>query len=288
MMPDDPLEILCAKIAAELNEQEGWRLPLTGVHQLVEGVLPHVRHVCEHPRREHPIQGEAVDPDRWAHIRRIIRNYYREGPMVEEMLTPGSADGERLWGEWRAYIWRIARYHKTLPPEKADDLVQTAFFQMRRALSNFRFESSLKTYYWNVFSNCYKQWLRDHRAAVEVELNTTDEEGDEDAAGLKLPAPGPGPVEEILQREMQELITRRISAIVGSRDYTVLSLYYLERDYIDPQTQEKKKWTDKAIGARLGGVPLNTVTAWRLNALRRVRQHPGMAERLRELLDTEV
>jgi RNA polymerase sigma factor (sigma-70 family) len=287
-MANDPLEDLCAEIAGVLNEQEGWHLPPAGIHELIDAVLPYVRHWCERAGCAPGIQDAALDPRCRARIEGIIRNYYRDGPMVEEMLTPGSADGERLWGEWRAYVLRIALYRKKLSPEKADDLVQTTFFQMKRALGNFRFESGLKTYYWNVFGNCYRQWLRDNQAPPEVELDTTDEEADEDAAGLKLPAPGPGPDEEVLRGEMQELITREIAAIVGSRDYTILSLYYLERDYVDPQTREKKKWTDKAIGIRLGGVPLNTITAWRHDALRRVRQYPGMSERLRELLDTEA
>jgi hypothetical protein len=61
----------------------------------------------------------------------------------------------------------------------------------------------------------------------------------------------------------------------------------VEETYIDEQTGETKKWTDEAIGERLGK-PTNTVTSKRRRALQRLKNHPRLKRVFENLVDLDI
>lgn len=271
-MASQSLKDRCLQIVQDLAREEGWQLPPQGIEALVEAILPFVQ--------------PASDPtDR--KIRSIARNYRLDGPMVQEMLTQGSPDGERLWAEWRQYFVNVARA-KGMYPGQAEDLVQDVYFQTSKALGTFRFECRLKTFRYSVFSHCYKQWVRDKKLRDDKEQLLIEGEGDngvplEPAIPNRSPLPEDVVVEQMQNAALRRLVEGKIQEILKSEDFQILYLYYVEETYIDEETGEKKKWTDKAIGQRLG-MPRNTVTSKRHRALQRLEDIPKLRSALKELV----
>lgn len=220
----------------------------------------------------------------------IAINYYYDGPMVQEMLTPGSSDGEMLWQEWRTYMLHLALV-KQLNTEQAEDLVQEIYIRTTSALKNFRFASRLKTYFHGIFINCYRRWIRDIKGVErhEMLLPTGDDSGeDEEKKSVAIPDRRPLPetstVQELQDTHIQHFVEQEIRKIVDSNTYQILYYYYWEQTFIDPVTCKQKKWTDEAIGKSLG-LSLNTVTSKRRRALERFSNHPPLQAIWVELLD---
>ncbi len=279
-MASQALEDRCHQIVQDLAREEGWQLPPAGIEALAAAILPFVQ--------------RASAPD-VCMIRRIVWNYYREGPMVQQMLTKGSADGERLWGEWRNYFARVAR-GRGIPDESVQDVAQDTWMQGSRALRAFRFESQLKSFLSRVCINCCHQWFRAKVPMELIEVPPEREGADEEIQESDIPDKSSSPEALVLKQEqnaeIKKLVEKEIGKIVKSEDFQILCWYYGERTYVDEKTRENKKWTDTAIGKRLG-MSLSAVTARRWRArqhiLEYIRDHPGLGEKIRELLglDTE-
>ena len=272
-MASQSLKDRCLQAAQDLSHEKEWQLPPEGIEALVEAILPFARH--------------ASGSDDWM-IRKIALNYYLDGPTVQQMRTQESADGGRLWEEWRNYFVTVAR-RKGVSPEDADDLVHDVYVQANKALHTFRFESRLKTFFYSIFGNCYKQWLRDEIERRRKREISIEEGKSTNGESLKLllpdksPLPEDAAVRQTQNTEIRRRIEEEIRKILKSEDFQILQWYYVEETYIDEETGKKKKWTDKAIGERLGR-PLNTVTARRHRALKRLKNNPRLREAFRELL----
>jgi len=279
-MASQSLKDRCLQAAQDLSHEKEWQLPPEGIEALVEAILPFARH--------------ASGSDDWM-IRKIALNYYLDGPTVQQMRTQESADGGRLWEEWRNHFVIVAR-RKGVSPEDADDLVHDVYVQANKALHTFRFESRLKTFFYSIFGNCYKQWLRDEIERRRKREISIEEGKSTNGESLKLLLPDKSPLpEDAASRQIQSaeirLIEKEIRKILKSEDFQILHWYYVEETYIDEETGEKKKWTDKAIGERLA-MPRNTVTSRRRRALQRileyVRDHPRLGEIIRESLGLDA
>lgn len=277
-MASQSLKDRCLQIVQDLAREEEWQLSPQGIEALVEAILSFVQHVSDPADRR---------------IRSIAHNYYLDGPMVQEMLTQGSPEGERLWAEWRQYFVNVART-KGMYPEQAEDLVQDLYFQTSKALNTFRFECRLKTFVYSVFSRCYKQWVRDKKLRDDKEQLLIEGEGGngvplEPATPGQFPSPEEAVIEQMQHAELRQLVEEELERILKSEDVQILRLYYMEETYIDEETGAKAKWTHQAIGERFG-MPTGTVSSRIWWARKRIRNHPRLERRFRQLqsLDTEA
>jgi RNA polymerase sigma factor (sigma-70 family) len=269
------LEMLCRQAVMEVAQQERWRLSPAGHDALAAAILPFVT--------------QAPDVDlRMA--QRIALNYYLDGPMVQQMAERRTVDGDRLWREWRVYILSLAR-SKGLAEEEAEELAQEVYVQTARALQTFRFGSRLKTYFFGIFLNCYRRWVRTAVTETQREQPLEDDHDDEDGGnGPQFVDPGATPEQEALAGDhhsrLRELVRQEVQKIIHSEDFQILYWYYVEKSYVDAATNDSVKWTDKVIGERLG-MPLNTVTSRRIRALQRLQRNAHLRALFAEALAGE-
>ena len=263
-MTQDSLYEQCLQAVHSLAQQWGWQLSTDGVVALAEAILPYV------------VNEPEIDTNI---LQTIAINYYHDGPMVQGMLDPNSAQGEQLWGEWRSYMLKVAR-SKGLIEDEAVDLVQALYVQVQRALPRFEYRSRLKTYFYKIFNNHYIRWLQKQERIQE--LPTADR--DEYITKTEVIA---APDQEVIQNELRRLVREEVQKMISSENYHILYLYYVEQTYLDSETNTVHKWTDKAIGEALD-LPLNTITTRRTRSLRHLRQHPHLAKLFQEMLGTTV
>lgn len=253
----------CLQVIQDLASEEKWQLSNEGIGALADAILPFV-------------QKSSGPDDR--KIQRIALNYYRDGPMVQQMLARGSPDGEQLWETWRARFLSWAR-SRGVPADDAQDLAQDVAVQAGKALNNFRFECGLGTYLKQVFLNVHKYQLRKLSQRERREVLAEGESAAAEVPEQAIQGDHPSPETVVVAQEeiaaMRKLIEEEVRRIIRSEDFRILYWYYVEEMYIDEVTGAKKRWTDEAIGERLG-MPRNTVTARRHRALRRLRNNPRL------------
>jgi len=275
---------LCLQCVGELAAGEGWGLPPEGIRKLVEEVLPYVEKLAS-PTAED--------------IRRVVRHYRRDGPMVQAMLSPGSTEGERLWQEWRTYFLRLAA-SKGIFGEDAEDLAQTACERALHSLTEFHFCCSLRTWLVTTFVNCLVSWVRrkeahkrggkgyqpegrETPAPARVRLVSLEQERGKELLLERLPEASPSPEEVHEQAELAYLLERELTGLLRSEEATILRLYYIERYYVNGGRGERKRWTDEAIG-RVLGLSRSAVTARRRRALARLKANPAIRALALEIL----
>ncbi len=134
-MERQALHELCHQVVQALVHEQGWSLTPSGLQDLVEAIFPFAQHL--------------PDPTLQA-LRIIVLNYKLDGLMVQQMLMPQSALGNKSWAEWRTHFLKIASV-KELAAEDAEDLVQTVYSEALKALLTFRFQSRLNTYLVAIF-----------------------------------------------------------------------------------------------------------------------------------------
>jgi RNA polymerase sigma factor (sigma-70 family) len=258
----------------ELASSEGWPLSPADIERLANDVLPYVQQLKEATPKA---------------IQQIAHHYRQDGPMVRAMLREGSADGERLWRQWRAFFLRLAA-QKGVFGKDAEDLAQIACERALRGLARFGFRSSLKTWMSSLFVNCYLSWIR-HKKALkrqvtrQVSLEAETEKGQPIAELIH--GSGPSLEERQERRELRGLLDAEIDRLLKSDDVTILRLYYVERQYVDERTGEPRKWTDEAIGRKLD-LPRNTITSKRRRALERLRQNRAIRDLAYEILGITI
>lgn len=249
----------CLRCVGELASSEGWPLSPADIERLANDILPYVQQLKEATPKA---------------IQQIAHHYRQDGPMVQAMLRQESADGERLWRQWRSFFLRLAA-QKGVFGKDAEDLVQVACERSVRGLAGFGFQSSLKTWMSSLFVNCYLSWLREKKALKrqarrQVSIEAETERGQ--PIDELIPMEGPSLEERQEKKDLGELLDAEIERMLKSDDVTILYLYYVERQYVDERTGELRKWTDEEIGRRLN-LPRNTVTSKRKRALERLRQN---------------
>jgi len=272
-MVSQTLKNRCLQVVQDLAREKGWQLPPEGIEALVEAILPFIQEFSAPSARK---------------IQKIALNYYQDGPMVQQMLTQGSRDGELRWGEWRSYFVSQARWARSrgVRPEDVEDLAHEAFIQAHRALRTFKFESQLKTFFYSIFINRYKQWIRDTKRIQDKEQPPIEGEGDNgEILELAIPDQSPLPEDVVIEQEQnaetRELVEKEIEGIVGSVNFQIFYLSYVEETYVDKETGEKGKWTYEAIGERLG-LTANAVGTRKSRVLKDLREnHPRLAEKFR-------
>ena len=263
-MTHNSLHDQCLQAVHDLVQQHSWPLSMEGMVALVEAILPLIADLTECDA--HTIQT-------------LADNYYHDGPMVQQMCDHNSSQHERLWGEWRTYMVKVAR-SKGMTDEEAVGLVQTLYIETQSALLRFSYRCRLSTYFYGIFNNHFARWVQ-RRKRVRDKEGVELEENRE--AGPVVDAPD----DAIIQDELRRLVREEVQKMLSGEVYQILYLYYVEQTYLDPETNIVHKWTDKAIGAALD-LPLNTVTTKRTRALRHLRQHPKLAQLFQDMIGTTV
>lgn len=262
-MSNPILQDRCLSIAQELANQEGWPLPKKGINLLVEAILPFVQQTSNW----------AEDDER---IRTIARYYYQDGP--------------RLWEEWRMSFIRWARL-KGISESEIEDFVQSAYLRMQSALRGFKFQSALNTYFYSVFMNLVREKKsRDTRFPSPKSSFSPSKEIDDILASQ--PADTLAPEELALDKEtateIKRLVEEEIRAIANDKDFQILTWYYVEKSYLNPETQKLDRWTDKRIAEKLN-MKAGTVTLRRRRALPRIQkkimESPEIWEQFRPILE---
>jgi len=261
-MDSQTLRNQCQQAVEELAGTEQWPLPPAGIGVLVDAILPF-------------LQSDAAVTS--AEIQTIARNYQKDGPTVQQMCTPHSSQGERLWTAWREQLQKAAQ-KEGLSPEDAEDFVQQIFPEVRRALDKFKFKANLKTFFAAIFRRQFAKWLQTQKYQ-RIQAETLGEE-------VPVPAAAATTATAVENAAVHSLISQEIQKILKSEDYQILYWYYVEEDMVDPVTKAVIQWTDKEIGERLG-MPLNTITARRTRALARLRRHHRLRQLFQDLLERD-
>lgn len=276
--PQDSMERSdLTKLVFAIIKEEQWPLHEADGEALVAAVTPFL------PSEDQPTPSA---------IKRVVVNYYFDGPMVEAMRG-SDPSGEVLWAEWRAYMVSLAN-SKGIYGDAAEDLAQETYLQTVRALSSFRFGSRLKTYFCGIFLNCYRHWVRSAKRQGSHEESLLSYETDDDSTDNtieeRLPwlvdqsaQPQEIVIEQVHGGQIATLVNDEIAKITKSQDFQILRWYYGEQRFVDEEGNEQK-WTDDAIGRHLD-MPLNTVTSRRLRAVRRLKNHPRLQELFAELTE---
>lgn len=261
-MHSESLHNYCQQIVQELVHEQNWVLSTDGINTLCDAILPFIEDI------------PGITPTQ---IRNIAGNYIVDGPTVQQMLTPGSQQGEKFWEDWRGQMLQAAKA-KGLSPEDAEDFVQTIFLSVRNALANFKFKSRLHTFFYAVFKRQFAKWLQTKYKRAETTL-------EENSANVAPELVDTNSVPHVENAEVRELVRQEIEKILKSEDYQILYWYYVEKSFVDTVSNEEKKWTDKVIGKTLN-LPLNTVTARRTRAIARLRQNSRLAMLFQDLFES--
>lgn len=266
-MSDSSLRDACLPQVQAVAQDHGWQLPPPGLALLADSILPYVELILA---KEAGAEMSAV-------IRQVAVNYYLDGPQVRLMCMSHSREGDECWRAWReAFVqWARGKVGRGVQPDEVEDLAQDTSERARKALPNFRFQCRLSTFLRGVFINSYKKWIDQDRRKRGPERCL-----EEDDPRLVYEQDWPEPRGEV---DWLARVRSQIIEIVQSENYEILHLYYGERTFTDETTGRTKKWTDRAIGEKLGK-PTNTITAKRRRALARLKKDAGMRRLFNDLL----
>lgn len=108
--------------------------------------------------------------------------------------------------------------------DDADDCAQEVFIKVSRALKNFRFESSFKTWIYRIAVNTCKKRLNslDYRLrSKRVRINVVSDM-DNDKKPTDIKDPGRSPAAEAIQKEVGRLIQSAINALPAKQKLVVV------------------------------------------------------------------
>ncbi len=108
--------------------------------------------------------------------------------------------------------------------DDADDCAQEVFIKVSRALKNFRFESSFKTWIYRIAVNTCKNRLNslDYRLrSKRVRINVVSDM-DNDKKPTDIKDPGRSPAAEAIQKEVGRLIQSAINALPAKQKLVVV------------------------------------------------------------------
>ncbi|MBV7327524.1 sigma-70 family RNA polymerase sigma factor [Chloroflexi bacterium TSY] len=248
----------CFHIIQSLNEELAWSLQPNDLTALADAILPHVSKAAD--------QSDEI-------IRTIARNYWKDGPMVEQMLSAETPDHEMLWGMWREKMLRWIA-HKGVESEEQEEFVQNVYIQTRKALSTFNFRSQLQTYLIGITNNCWRMWNRDRiQAASRIDAHSDALDRGDAEQEIR---DSDSSFETALELEQARQVVHQImTEIVKGQTLQILYLYYGEKDYIDEETNQKQRWTDQKIGEKLGK-SARAIFSQRKRSIDKLRQDPRL------------
>ncbi|PKO22782.1 MAG: hypothetical protein CVU38_07665 [Chloroflexi bacterium HGW-Chloroflexi-1] len=270
-----PLRALCEQLAVELNETEGWHLPAEALTDLARAVLPFVDF------------GMPV-----AELRRVIRNYYRDGPQVERMTVWGQPEGEADWEAVRRRFVSQA-YRAGIPDTAAEDVGQEAWCKAREKLSTYRFRGRLEAWLSVVARNeCWK-WFRSRRGKrPDLPLDALDSGEESQDVQHELvgeyrravggEAPGRGaetPAGELLRAERVAALKQAVERLLSGKYILILYYSFVETDRVTSDGRTVK-WTDEEIAKAIDLAP-GSIATIRDRILSRLRDDPDFRQLVR-------
>jgi RNA polymerase sigma-70 factor (ECF subfamily) len=116
-------------------------------------------------------------------------------------------------------------------PAAAEDLAQEVFLRVYRGRKKYEATAKFTTWLFRIATNLALNALRDGRYhRMEVSLDAT---GEDDEPVIELPAPAPGAVERMIERDRAGMIRRAVMALPEKQRAAVLLHKYQEMDYAD-------------------------------------------------------
>jgi RNA polymerase sigma factor (sigma-70 family) len=108
---------------------------------------------------------QGATPDQ---VQRTCRHYHEDHQLFVALSDTANPEANQIWAQWLDQARAILAAHgfTRLHDGSVDlhDLAQMAITELVRALPTFRFQSSLKTWAYQVIVNTARRWLRDQRA----------------------------------------------------------------------------------------------------------------------------
>lgn len=236
------------------------------------------------------ILGRKAVPPQEAEIDGVLQEVHA----VKTLLDPAYPGYNAAWEKWRTIFVRMA-ITKELDYDHVEDFTQETCLRAQSALTNFRFDSTLKTYLLAVFSNClldYKRRLR-RRGTREVLVdpvpsNTSGEDQPEDSkeAVASILSPEESAIEQG-NAEIIELLYAEVQRILMSSHFEIFRLYFIDMTYIDRRTGKLRKWTAEAIADRLD-MPKDTVSSILKRMPKKLRSNPRIMQLVRDYLASDI
>ena len=174
--------------------------------------------------------------------------------------TGAEANFERLFELHATRVHNFFR-QRGFSAEDSRDLTQDVFFRVFKGIASFRLESGFKTWLFEIADHVYQNELRRRgagkRKAWEISIETGGRDEDGKPAALEPPPSGPRALEDVLERERTEALSRAIQELPDQMRTCFLLRY--ERGY---------KYKEIAVTMRIS---IDTVKAHLFQARKRLK-----------------
>jgi RNA polymerase sigma-70 factor (ECF subfamily) len=154
-----------------------------------------------------------------------------------ELIQAGTdveANFERLH---ELHVRRVRNFflHRGFSKDEAGDLTQDVFFRVFRGIASFRLEAGFKTWLFEIADHVYQNELRRRgagkRKGWETSIETGGQDEDGQPAAIEPPPSEPRALEEVLEREQAEALSRAIQDLPEQMRTCFLLRYGQERKY---------------------------------------------------------
>jgi RNA polymerase sigma factor (sigma-70 family) len=205
-------------------------------------------------------------------LRKVIINYFYDGPQVEAMARPGLPEGERYWEAIRAWFVRLAVGYGVESAE-AEDVAQDAWSRARQSLHTFVFRGRLRAWLRAIIVHACQQWYRQQKPEA-LSLDDPNWKGESISAGNE------GPERALLQAERRLLLEATFERLLSHRNLLILRYSFPIGD--NSGAGQPLKWTDTRIARQVGLAP-GSISATRDRILRRLATNPELVRLVEEL-----
>jgi RNA polymerase sigma-70 factor (ECF subfamily) len=148
--------------------------------------------------------------------------------------TDAEAHSERLF---KLHDRRVRNFfqQRGFSAEDARDLTQDVFFRVFKGIASFRLEAGFKTWLIEIADHVYQNELRRRgagkRKGWETSIETGGQDEDGKPAAIEPPPSPPRALEEVLEREQAEALSRAIQDLPEQMRTCFLLRYGQERKY---------------------------------------------------------
>lgn len=241
----------CQQVVTELNHTEGWNLPPEALAELTARVLRFIP------------AGTTTDE-----LRKIVVNYFHDGPQVEAMAQPGLPEGEAYWKAVRDWFVQIATWYGIAPME-VEDVAQEAWCKARENLHTFAFRGRLRAWLRAIIVHACQQSYRRQKPDV-ISLDDPSWK-DEITSNIH------DPEKALLQAERCLLLEATLKRLLSHRN-----LLILRYSFFGDTEGRPTKWTDARIAQRVGLAP-GSISATRDRILRRLATNQELVHLVEEI-----
>lgn len=202
-----------AAIVMVLSNEQGWGLNADSVAYYVNALRHHIK----------PDAHEAQ-------VRRTCMNYHHDHLLVAALLNQEHQLHLQIWQDWSLFVLRTLHQAGLVemndPAVSVEDLAQESLTAFRSSLTNFRYESRLKTWAYAVVVKTVKRMRRDRSAQKRPKhLDSLDQD-----PYLELAVPD----KAIVEHEVQEIVlielVRHILRQAGNDRMVILFEYAIVHD----------------------------------------------------------